>query len=163
MSLCPAMCTPAALNSGAGDTWGQTHQASHRLAFSMSLSIRSDPPPPRLSHHRAACERFRKHEMETRIPNHMDRDEKPVLNPVAIAEAFQLFWPSDLELPRDAYAGVVASHDRHREWHEAGSILGPFRELSRAKRQTRPDQVWGQSRRYATSGIATKEKKKGKS
>lgn len=44
----PAMCAPEALNSRAGDTWTQTHQASHRLAFSMSLSIRSDL-------HRPAC------------------------------------------------------------------------------------------------------------
>lgn len=56
----------------------------------MSLSIGSDLHTPRLSHHRAACERFRKHEMETRILNHMDGDEKPVLNPVPIAKAFQI-------------------------------------------------------------------------
>lgn len=98
--------------------------------------------------------------METRISNHMDQDEKPVLNPVPIAKAFQIFWLSDLELPRDAYAGVIASHDRHREWHEAGSILGVLSRTKQGERHTRPDQVWGQSRRYAASGMATKEKRK---
>lgn len=49
-----------------------------------------------------------------------------------------MFWLSDLELPRDAYAGVVASHDRYREWHEAGSILGV---LSRTKQGEKTDQA----------------------